>query len=422
MNVEICLQFIHKEPFQASRHAFVKVPYMSVLQRIAAFNAQRDPEIIPYKYKAMAENAFRYYRGTCHLFHEDISASANLPDSPVVWASGDLHLENFGSFRSDNRQVYFDINDFDEAALAPACWELARLVTSIFIGFRSLDIDYDRAENMAALCLKSYCETLKGGKADYIEARTAGGIVCEFLKAADRQRQKDILPKRTHDGKNGLRLDLTHPKHLKIKKPLKEALTEHIDEWLQQDDQSPYNYKVIDACFRLAGTGSLGVLRYELLLESSNDVGERYILIDMKQAAPASLVTHRTLQPLWQTEAERVVSIQRRMQNRPPALLSHTCFQGSSYIIQEMQPEKDSINFKLLRNRYRDMYQVIANMGMLTASAQLRSAGRQGSAIADELIHFAHNDGWVPELINYAKEYAGKVLQDYNLFRENTLV
>jgi uncharacterized protein (DUF2252 family) len=134
----------------------------------------------------------------------------------------------------------------------------------------------------------------------------------------------------------------------------------------------------------------------------------------MKEAAPPSIAAHRTLQPLWESEAERVVAIQRRMQNRPPALLSSTVFEGISYIVQEMQPEKDSINFKLLHNRYRDMYRVIDDMGMLTASAQLRSSGQQGSAIADELINFGQQEGWIADCVAFSKEYAARIRKDYD--------
>jgi len=391
---------------------------MSIVEKILDFNQHRDPRIMLYKWEAMVENPFRFYRGTCHLFHEAIAGGPDLPPSPVVWASGDLHLENFGSFKSDNRQVYFDLNDFDEAALAPAIWEVLRLTTSIYVAFASLDIEDERADNMARVYLKSYLDALRNGKPDYIETRTASGIVCDFLKAADRQKQKDMLPKRTYQRKRKLRIDLDHPKHLKLGKALKPAIIDHMTAWLKRDENSPYNYTIIDACFRLAGTGSLGVQRYELLLESSNDVGERYILLDMKEAVPASIAKHRVLQPEWTTEAERVVAIQRRMQNRPPALLSSTIFDGRSYIVQEMQPEKDSINFKLLRNRYRDMYRVISDMGLLTASAQLRSAGRQGSAIADDLIAFGGNDGWTSEILAYSRHYAEKVRSEYDIFKK----
>ena len=68
----------------------------------------------------MASDPFYFFRGTAHLFYEDlVNTEAALPGQPLTWVCGDLHIENFGSYKGDNRLVYFDINDFDEANLAP---------------------------------------------------------------------------------------------------------------------------------------------------------------------------------------------------------------------------------------------------------------------------------------------------------------
>ena len=390
---------------------------MTILERIQAFNQTRNEALLDYKYKAMSENPFRFFRGTCHLFYEDLAKSDFVPDAPLSWICGDLHLENFGSFKSDNRQVYFDLNDFDEAILAPATLEILRMATSIFVAFDTLGIEIQKAEKMVALYLKTYANCLRNGKPDYIEPRTAKGIVCEFLSEANRQKQKAILRKRTRIEKKDLRINLKDSRHLKLKKELRQEIKEHMQTWLKLDEYSPYNYTITDVVFRLAGTGSLALNRYELLLQSSNKVGEKYILLDMKQATPSSLAAFvPTPQPAFLTHAGRVADLQRRMQNRPPALLSSTVFKGLSYIIQEMQPEKDSINFKLLKDRYRDMYQVVDNMGMLTASAQLRSSGRQGSANTDDLIAFGKDESWPEKVTNYARQYAAQVKNDYDEF------
>ncbi len=103
---------------------------VTVSQRILAFNQNRDGLTLPLKYAAMRESSFRFLRGSCHLFYEEIN-KAQLPASPPAWLCGDLHLENFGSFKGSDRQVYFDINDFDEAILGPALWDIIRLMTSI---------------------------------------------------------------------------------------------------------------------------------------------------------------------------------------------------------------------------------------------------------------------------------------------------
>jgi len=114
------------------------------------------------------------------------------------------------------------------------------------------------------------------------------------------------------------------------------------------------------------------------------------------------------------------------MQNVSAALLSTTVFRGDSFIIQELQPVKDTINFKLLKD-YRDMYQVTGDMGTLTASAQLRSGGIQGSSTIDELMAFGKDQGWQEAVIGYARGYAAttktyytEYLKDYKAGRYET--
>src|SRR5215831_15146346 len=99
--------------------------------RIKEFHSNRQQPTLAMKYKFMADNEFTFFRATCHLFYEDLAKRPALKHGPPVWVCGDLHLENFGSYRASNGLVYFDINDFDEAALAPASWELVRFLCSI---------------------------------------------------------------------------------------------------------------------------------------------------------------------------------------------------------------------------------------------------------------------------------------------------
>jgi len=373
--------------------------------------------MVRLKYEAMIENAFRFYRGTCHIFYEDLSLiEKKFPKSPLAWICGDLHIENYGSYKGDNRLVYFDVNDFDEGLLAPANWELSRMLTSIFIAFDSLKIGDDEAMRMAQLFLKSYSATLKKGKAISLEPRTAKGIVCTFLEKEANRKMKELLDKRTEIRKNKLVLSLNHKRHFELDQKLKAELLHHITEWMANSSDSPYNFKAIDAVFRLAGTGSVGVKRYMFLLRSAKEKN-RYLFIDMKQARTSSLQPYVTAeQPDWETDADRVLAVQLRMQNVSPALLSVTNFRDDSYLIQEMQPTEDRIDFDLIKERYRDIYQVIDDMAILAASAHLRSSGRQGSAIVDDLIAFGESTDWHDRLIAYSEKYAKQTKKDYKDF------
>lgn len=372
--------------------------------------------MVQRKYGFMAENPFRFFRGTCHLFYEDLAAASPLPLSPQAWICGDLHIENFGSYKGDNRLVYFDLNDFDEAVLAPAAWELARMVTSICVAFDTMDIDAEVTRRMMNLYLDSYARTLAEGKARSIEPRTAKGIVGDFLDAAAATGYKKLLKKRTVSKKKTLLLSLEDERHFELEKSLRNDLTAHLQEWVAQSSDGPYNYKVKSAVFRLAGTGSVGVKRYLFLLKSTN-TKDHYLLLDMKECRPSSLIPYLHIQQLqWKSEAERVTQIQKRMQYAPAALLSTTIFQDRPFLIQELQPVKDTLKFKLLKEEYRNLYQVIDDMGMLTASAQLRSGGMQGSSNIDDFMAFGHDQGWQQAVIDYAFNYCKQVKADYKEF------
>ncbi|MEO6833599.1 MAG: DUF2252 family protein [Chitinophagaceae bacterium] len=383
---------------------------------LKAFNTNRLPDMLQYKYAFMAENMFRFLRGTCHLFYQDL-VTTDIPPSPNTWICGDLHLENFGSFRGNNKQVYFDLNDFDEALLASACWELLRLLTSISIAFKSLNIPVDEAKSMMKLFLTSYAKTLQLGKACYVEPETATGIVYTFLTKAAERKNKEVLKNSTLRIKKLRSINLDLPQYFKLPPDLKQDISDFIGQWLAKNNDGLRDYKVVDAAFRLAGTGSVGLKRYVILLKNTNSNGRKYILLDMKQAVASSLQPYvKITQPVWETEAVRIVAIGQRMQNVASSLLSASIFKAEPFMIQEMQPVKDCIDFNLIKDRYQDVYGVIDDMGMLTASAQLRSSGRQGSAIADELIAFGFDTEWQRELINIALQKAAIVEKDYELF------
>lgn len=393
----------------------------TLYERLTAFNRNRLPDMLKLKYKAMSLNAFSFYRGTCHLFYQDLAAAPPLPPSPSVWICGDLHLENFGSFKGDDRQEYFDLNDFDEAQLAPANWEIARMTASIFVAFYSLGLKESEASKTARLFLDNYCDTLKNAKARVIDPRTAEGIVKAFLDKVQERKPKELLKKFRHGKKDKLELLRDDGRHIEVDKQLKNELSHFIEDTLQNSCYASHKYQVRDCVFRLAGTGSIGVRRYLFLLKSTNEKN-KYLLLDMKQAMTSSLAPYVTIkQQVLASEAERVIAIQERAQNVSPALLMAVMFKDEAYVLKQMQPMEDKINFELLKDRYDEIDAVIRDMAVITASAQLRSGGRQGSAIADELIAWSQNNlqkGGIDAVLKYALDYAGQVKKDYKEFMQ----
>ena len=390
----------------------------TIPEQIKQFNQGRLPGFLKLKYQLMSQNAFVFLRGTCHLFYEDLSKKNDLPNSPLTWICGDLHLENFGSYKGDNRLEYFDLNDFDEASLAPAIWEITRILTSIFVGFDSLSIPLNEAKKAANLFLTTYADTLANGKPKYIEPETSKGIVKSFLKAVGSRKQKELIRQRTVQ-KNGKLLFLIDATHLyKIDSKLKRDLISALNLWLKKNLDKQYGFKIHDVAFRVAGTGSLGVKRYVFLTEKMKGQ-KKYLLIDMKQAPASSLKPwlHAT-QPSWANEAERVITTQHWMQNVSPAFLNSMVFKNEPFVLKEMQPLADKINFQLIKKKPTNIERVIKDMAMLTASAQLRSSGRQGSAIADELVAFGKDRSWQKHILQYAYDYSKQVRKDFLQFQK----
>lgn len=387
-----------------------------IRDRIKSFNKNLLPEMIALKYQMMAQNPFRFLRGTCHLFYQDLTQCTDFPDSPSTWICGDLHLENVGSFKGNNRMEYFDLNDFDEAILGPCLWEIARAVTSIFVALEALGFKKKEAGEFSRLFIDRYAETLKIGKAYYLDPRTATGVVRTFLRSASRMNEESLLSKMTIVKNKRYSIVINNQTHFKIEKKLKKELIHLIKRWVNKTDSWLRNYKVIDAAFRVAGTGSIGLRRYMFLLQNKAKV-EKFLFLDLKSAAPSCLIPYvKISQPPWSSEAERVIKVKSRMQNVSPALLDTLLYDGQDFVIQELQPSSNKINFETIPGNKKDLRNILLDMAILTASAQLRSGGIQGSSTIDELMVFGNRTVWRKEVLDYAANYSKKVGKDFKQF------
>ena len=387
-----------------------------VVARCALYNTGREPERLALKYRAMCRSPFGFFRGTAHLFWEDARAAhLSLPDGPPAWACGDLHLENFGSYRGSNRLAYFDLNDFDEAALGPATWELARLVTSLYVAAPSLGLDRADATELARCFLTAYQTALANGKALWIERATARGMVRDLLLAVKGRSRGELLESRTkwRNGREFLRTDGRHALPLPQGK---RAATATLFARFVRTGFHGERFRLLDIARRIAGTGSLGIHRYVLLVEEE-DRRERRMLLDVKEAQPSAFAPYAGVeQRAWATEAERVVQLQHRMQAVSPALLQAATLGGVAYIVRELQPTEDRLSLDAASNRPRRLRGALKAMARTVAWAELRSSGRGGSATADELIAFAATRGWQQGLIDYARRYHRTVDHDWRQF------
>jgi len=384
-----------------------------ILQQIKDANTGRQKRSLKIKYKAMAESPFRFFKGTCQLFYQELMQVYPFPASPVVWACGDLHIENFGSYKGSNRLVYFDLNDFDESLMAPALWEICRLTASVQVAANEAGFSKTEKRDLLHTLINSYSQTLQKGKPVVIEKGAARGIIRKlFTKVADRK-EMDLVKKRTDQDNPGKLL--ISETLFALEKKERKSIINSFDEWLVAN--AHHDVKVLDAGFRIAGTGSIGVKRYILLLARTGDTPKK-LLIDMKQAMPPAAARYtNTPQPLWKNDADRIISIQEMMEHVSPAFLSSFQYADNWFVIKELQPTADKVNFFQTIREATWMQHYLADLGTLTASAQLRSGGRKGSATADELCAFAANNNWQAILADWSETYAEQVKKDYTVYR-----
>jgi uncharacterized protein (DUF2252 family) len=394
---------------------------------IQAFNSQRDcyrrrlavRDTLTQKYLKMRKNAFIFFRGTCHLFYRDLPPDSILNIAPIVWSCGDLHLENFGAYKGDNRQIYFGVDDFDEGVLAPCTWDIARLLTSIFLAVDSLAFKQSDAENLTRLFLDAYTTALIAGRIEEIVEANAKGIVADLLEDLHRRKRSDFLDERTELVDDRRQLKIDNEKVLVISQDRHQRVVQSIKLWAASQ-VNPDFFEVLDVGFRVAGTGSLGLDRYLILVTGKGSPNNNYLL-DFKQQLGSSLQPYLLIdQPQWKNPATRVIKIQQLVQSSPPALLAAIEFDGGSYSLRELQPTQDKITLKAGKISLAQLEKLIDTMAQVTASGHLNSSGKLGATIERDLIAFGNRLDWQKEVLLYTRNYAQQVQRDYRDFCQAT--
>jgi uncharacterized protein (DUF2252 family) len=401
----------------------------NISDRIQKFNKSqpRDPDLLKAKYAAMRateENPFVFFRATCHLFYEDLPIKSWFKKAPLAWICGDLHIENFGNYKADNRHVYFDVNDFDEAILAPVTWEIARLLTSIFVAAETFKIEKPFAETLCQHFLDAYSKAIADGKAYWMGEDTAPPVIEDLLSRKTQVKRKELLDQRTVLDKNRQKrsLKIDNKKAQEISEAQKQKIQDFMKDFAAKQS-NPEFFKLIDVAQRIAGKGSLGVERYVLLVEGNGSPDGNYLL-DLKKALPSALAPSMSRdgiweQPKWSSEADRIVTVHRRSQAMPIAFLQAVTIGSDSFVmrgLQSTQSPTDHLKIEKWDDKVEESEQLIQSLGNIVAWAHLRSSGHQGSAIADQLIEFASKSKWKTEVMEYAKIYSQQVSQDWQEF------
>src|SRR5262245_59085738 len=117
-------------------------------------NRVRIRELVPVRMGRMAQSPFAFFRGAAAVMAHDL---ATTPITAItVQACGDCHLSNFGFFASPERELIFDLNDFDETLPGPWEWDVERLVASLAIAAQANGLSDAKARDVAATAAREY--------------------------------------------------------------------------------------------------------------------------------------------------------------------------------------------------------------------------------------------------------------------------
>ena len=374
-----------------------------VIAEIIAYNQPglgpdaQTAEALRRKLAALASTPFQFFRGTFHLMADDLFksrvslAQGAAPEGLIV---GDLHLENFGVYRGQSGALVFDVNDFDDVGFGPVDLDLRRLCTSALL---LPDVAPKVRLEVAVAVAQAWLQELQkiGGRFP-VPAWTedkAEGPVAGLLKESGRRTQEDLISKAAPDGER----IADSPKFAHVDQHwwdlVREAFSEYVEHLkaLKAPD-APKGWDVLDVAYRFKGTGSLGRMRFTLLLGQGR--GRR--LVELKEARPSAMDLARGRAPDRDRARVQTAAI-RRLQGDPWPRVAATLLGETSALARENEPEERKIDGDWLARDAIDLQlygqqcgQVLARLharmnapGLLGADWSLEDAARTAVEFAE---------------------------------------
>ncbi len=387
-------------------------------RRILAQNAGRDLERLTLKLAALRQDPFAFFRGTNSLFLQFLPRGHALFRAPGTLICGDLHLENFGAFKGDNRLCYFDLNDFDEACLAPFTLDIVRFIASIKMAAHGLGLNRARRSLMVRRFLNAYAQSVSDGKPRWVERSLAEGIFRALLRRAMRRTRPELLARYTKLKSGERRIRIDGLRAFGIDDAQRRSLRRFLGRLGLPGAKRSF-FKLLDAARRVAGNGSLGLPRYILLVRGRGSPDQNFAL-DLKFAAPSAVAGWlASPQPAWPSEAVRVVAIQRVMQAIAPALLHAARFGNRPFVLKELQPSIDRLDLAQWKKKPRRILQAVEVMGHVTGWAHLRGCGHFGAVSAEELQAYVSGGRWMRTADRLAEAAARRTHRAWEIYSQD---
>jgi uncharacterized protein (DUF2252 family) len=386
----------------------------------------RLPQLVPVRYGRMGVSPFTFYRGAALPMAADLAP--NPSSGIIVQLCGDAHLSNFGLFASPERDLIFDINDFDETLHGPFEWDLKRLAASLVVAGRSRGFDLHANRHAVHRAIHEYRDRMAGYAGmraiDVYYASVAVSSILTFVdKRARPMIESTVKSASHHDALHELpKLTAVIDGNRRIvdRPPVivhwPDVTTAIIDAFfvdyrssLQEDRRVLLDrYEVVDVAIKVVGVGSVGLGAFVALFDGGSD--DDPLFLQVKQAEAS--VYERFLGPSGQaTHGARVVAGQRRLQAATDVLLGHAVgeAQGRHWYVRQLQDQKASAVVEAMTE------EDLATWGELCGWALARGHARTGepSTIAGYL---GDDTTFDHALTTFAETYADQTERDFEAF------
>jgi uncharacterized protein (DUF2252 family) len=402
---------------------------------LEAQDATRVPELVPIRHGRMIVSPFTFYRGGAAIMAWDLSRT---PSTGLrVQCCGDAHLSNFGVFAAPDREIVFDLNDFDETLPAPFEWDVKRLVASIVVAARGNG--HRRKEQAAAArtTAAAYRTTMatatKMRFLDVWYTRFDANKVIEQLtarsdKSAVKSAQKMLAKAQTRTSLGslakfaervggGYRIKQVPPVIVRPPETMYDGFEQIIHQGLADyaDTLTPdrrvvldhYHYE--DFARKVVGVGSVGTEAMMILL--MGDLEDDPLFLQLKEASTSVLAPYAG-DSQYAHQGERVVHGQRLMQAASDAFLGWVTGTGKDhreFYVRQLRDKKGSAAIELMAPTD------LATYGELCGATLARAHARTGNA-AKITGYLGDDDTFDRALERFAAAYADQNDTDYGAF------
>jgi len=327
------------------------------LETILAQNQIRVPELVPIRHHRMAASAWNYYRGAAAVMAGDL---ASQPDSGLlVQLCGDAHVLNFGLWATPERNLSFDLRDFDETLPGPFEWDIKRFATSLVVAARENGIKPARADAAMTAGVEAYrlrmaryatmpeldiwYDSMRIDKLiNYFEPADRGRVSIHIEKKRQRRTSRGAFAKLTMMANGRPRITTEPAVRVTISDEEQADLVDHLLAGyrltLQEDRRSLFDrFTVVDAVRQVVGVGSVGMQVYLVLLEGRT--GADPLFLQAKQAGSSVYEAH-TQPSRHDNHGARVISGKRLMQSATDIFVGWGSLHGKDHYVRQFRDMK----------------------------------------------------------------------------------